>query len=106
VFLQQFLSLLKEGKVSFAPRSNKNSEFLLEYDLTADDVLEFCTRLKPEHYQWGPRDDHNKTEGDIWVFYLPCNEFGITLYIKIKLWMKPESGGAIISFHEEGKHND
>ena len=107
LFLTQFGTLLEAKKVVFKPRNrNKTISFLLDHGLTAIDALEICSMLEECHYHSGPENDRDGSIGQVMVFVYPHEDLGLDLYIKLKIWTNPDTGerGAVLSFHEEGKH--
>jgi hypothetical protein len=52
----------------------------------------------------GPWVDHDRSEGDVMLFFYPYRE-NLTLYIKLKIWSDAmgNDAGVVMSFHEEGK---
>ena len=82
----------------------KSREFLLAEGLNEEDVLDTVSRLRPEHYHSGPEGDRDGSGGNVMVFLYPYNK--TTLYIKVKIWTSSGGDeGAVLSFHEEGKHD-
>ncbi len=71
--------------------------------LFEEDVFRIVSCLLPEHYIWGPENDRDGSGGNVMLFFYPYK--GMTLYIKLKIWTDANGDtGAVISFHEEGKH--
>jgi hypothetical protein len=105
VFLRRLRPLLADGKVVFQPRNApKTWEFMLTKGLVEEDVFDVLKRLAPEHYHSGPADDRDGSAGDVMVFLY--RSWGITLYIKLKIWTDTHGdAGVVMSFHEEGKYD-
>lgn len=104
IFLLQFKTLLEEGKIEFAPRNNKTSNFLFEHELNVEDAYNIIRQLKPSNYFKGPEDDHNGKPGNVMMFLYNYDD--IIIYIKLKIWTdKQGNQGAVMSFHEEGNYD-
>lgn len=109
LFLSQLRTLLEKGRVQFKLRNRtKTVCFLLDHGWTSEDAFEVIKLLEEKHYHRGPDTDRDGSEGSIMIFVYPHEDLGIDLYIKLKIWTNPDTGdlGAVLSFHEEGMHND
>lgn len=77
---------------------------MLSEELSEEDALLFISKLRAEHHEEGPNDDHNMTPGSVCVFLYPYKN--IRLYIKLKLLVsKNGEAGAVLSFHDEGNYD-
>jgi hypothetical protein len=104
-FLEELVELLDEGRVNFAPRSEKTRQFMLDYDLIVDDLFDALRQLHVGHCYKGPEKDRNGGPGDLLFFKYFF--IGIEVYIKISIVRKgDDSVGALISFHPEGLHDE
>lgn len=104
-FLIRLRSLLKrKGAIEFR-KTRKNREALLELGLNVEDVLDIVARLESSHYHAGPEADRDGSAGNVMVFFYPYE--GCRLYIKLKIWAQGgKDQGVIMSFHEEGMHDE
>ena len=84
-------------------RSNKNIEFMREYNLNHDDVKDIVRRLTVEECFSGPEKDRDpQYEG--WIFkFNPIFE-DTKLYIKIRIENTNKS--VCLSVHEFGKYDE
>ena len=95
-FLNDFHTKLNVFSIVFVNRE-KNSQALLDLEITTEQRLEFIKNLKAEDYFNGPRQDANVPNSP------PFWEFGINVkenevYIKINFG-KPNKSVMCISFH-------
>ena len=82
----------------------RRGSFLLDEDLSTDDVFVVLRELKAEECISGPESDRDGTPGSVMVFHHPWG--GSLLYIKLKLWPDQRGdSGLVVSFHEEGKYD-
>ena len=79
--LNDVLNALKTKKLYIA-NSTKNLKTISKLGITFKDQKDLIKSLTAAHYVSGPEDDHDGTEGNIWIF--KKSEFGETFYIKIK----------------------
>jgi hypothetical protein len=106
IFLLRLKPLLEAGRVVIQPRNpRKTWEFMINMGLDTGDMFGILARLRPEHYHAGPEDDRDGSVGNVMVFFYPYE--GLNLYLKLKIW-DDEAGdhAAVLSFHEEGKHDN
>ena len=105
LFITRLKSLLqKKDRIVFDPRNTKTTDFLLQEDMTVDDVYDYLDKLQPANYFDGPKDDRNGTPGDVMMFLYPYKKTRI--YIKLKIWNDANGdSGVVISFHEEGEYD-
>lgn len=104
IFLAKLKVLVDKNKILFDPRNQKTQNFLLQEEMTIDDVFDYLKKLEPSNYYDGPKNDRNGTPGDVMIFLYPYKKTRI--YIKLKIWAD-ENGdsGVVISFHEEGEYD-
>lgn len=89
---------VKENRVMFIETS-KNRKTLFDYNFSTNDIYRSILGLTDGDYYKGPEDDHDGTEGYIWVFLHPV--LGCRMYIKLKLFsINEEDYVKILSFHE------
>lgn len=89
---------IKQKGVFFA-RREKNDNTLFDLGISRDSVIDVIFKLTVSDYHKGPEDDHNGSDGDVWVFKHPVS--GCVIYIKLKLYEKNgEDFLKIISFHK------
>lgn len=104
LFIQRLKPLLEKNKVVFDPRNQKTQKFLLQEDMSEDDVFEYLKKLEPSNYFDGPKDDRNGEPGAVMMFLYPYKNTRI--YIKLKIWTDANGdSGVVMSFHEEGKYD-
>jgi hypothetical protein len=105
LFLERIKNLALQGKIVFQPRNRKKSrDFLLKYGFTVEDINAVLNQLEPKHYSKGPEDDHDGSEGSVYVFL--CQYEGLNIYIKAKIVIDSNGdNGIILSFHEEGMYD-
>ncbi|MGA2640520.1 MAG: hypothetical protein ABSG21_06410 [Spirochaetia bacterium] len=76
---------------------------MLAEGLNEEDVVDILSRLGPEHYQWGPKDDHDGSGGNVMLFFYPYGEK--RLYIKLKILTEKRGDACVVlSLHEEGTY--
>ncbi len=99
--IKKFLDSLKLkikiwGPPIFIDDRKKNSQFLLDIEMSPKKRLEIINDLTYHMYYEGPKKDNN-TQLDLYVFGYEYNT--VTIYIKIHLG-KENDNPVCISFHE------
>lgn len=84
-------------------RRDKNTKFMREYGLKADDVKNIIKNLAVEDCFAGPEKDYN-SDYDGWVFKFNPMFDGVKLYIKIRVENREKS--VCISVHEFEKYDE
>ena len=78
-------------------RRKKNIDFIREYGLLENDVIEILLDLSYRDFVGGPEPDHEEgLEGDVFKFIYPWE--GIQIYIKLRY--DPPNNMVCISFHK------
>ncbi len=76
---------------------------MLKEGLHDEDAYDIISCLQSKHFYKGPESDDDGSPGNVMVFIYPYA--GKRLYIKLKIWSEVNGyAGAVMSFHEEGKH--
>ncbi len=95
--LRRIKEAVKNKRGVFIDR-DVNKKTLQTYSLSIDDVLRIISGLSVDDYCKGPENDHNDSDGFIWVFHHPVSD--CTMYIKLKLFTAgDEDWVKILSFH-------
>jgi hypothetical protein len=91
-FIRKFSAVMAERGLRIVPRRKNIIEGYLSGWLPFE-VQEFISSLEPEDYVEGPMKNHDKTEGEVWVFAKMAEH--ILMYIKLKLGTEAKC----LSFH-------
>ena len=96
--LEKIKEAVKNNRAVFIERQ-ENRKTLYDYSLTTLDVCRVILELTVNDYHKGPEDDHDGSDGYVWVFLHSIS--GNRIYIKVKLFLvEGESHVKILSFHE------
>lgn len=99
-FLENFKESVSTGRATIARRKDpKINDLLYELGWTREVLFKYLVaNLEFSDYDSGPQDDHNGSEGDIWVFGKTIEN--IEVYIKIKI---QSNGVKCLSFHKSSR---
>lgn len=95
--LTRIRKAIEKNRFYFVPRE-ENKATLLQLSLTVHDIKTCITKLTVKDHFKGPENDHDGSDGRVWIFKHPVS--GCLIYIKMKLFMRDgEDFVTIISFH-------
>ncbi len=99
-FLNDFHQKMKVWEIVFRDDRSKNTQALLDLELTSKQRIEVIQSLSIEDYSEGPYTDNLNNLGEMWVFGKKVK--GVEIYIKISMGSK-SSPVICISFHPAEK---
>ena len=96
-FLTRMKRAIQNNRVYFVNR-RENLETLAQLGLSQANVISKLLDLKVSDHSRGPVNDHDGTEGEVWMFLYDLE--GNRIYVKLKLFkVTGEDYLKILSFH-------
>ena len=95
--LTRIKGAIRNNRVYFINR-RENQETLARLGLSQADVISKLLDLKVSDHSRGPENDHDGTEGEVWMFLYDLE--GNRIYVKLKLFqVSGQDYLKILSFH-------